>query len=260
MPKVFHNKNNLRRFLIGEKQVNETQIPWRILPIADQAVYVDFGDVIDESINARVTALASRVRHGNILGVTSLVPTYRALTVGYDSTKTQQTRLIATLTELLSQPDDEAEPVRLWTIPVNYGGEQGIDLAWLAHSHGLSQEEVIERHVAVSYRVYMMGFMPGFAYLGGLDPLLHTSRRESPRLKVPAGSISIGGMQTAVGSVEAPSGWHLIGRTPVRSFDPERAEPFLFRAGDRIRFAPICVEEYVHLLAQADFLPEWRWQ
>ena len=240
--------------------MNEMQIPWRILPVADQAVYVDFGDVIDEAINARVTALASRVRQAKVPGVTTLVPTYRALTVGYDSTQTQQARLIAALTELLAQPDAEADPVRLWTIPVNYGGEQGVDLEWLAQTHGLSTDEVIERHVAASYRVYMIGFMPGFAYLGGLDPLLHTSRRESPRLKVPAGSISIGGMQTAVGSVEAPSGWHLIGRTPVRSYAPERKEPFLLRAGDRIRFAPIDVEQYQHLVAQDDYIPEWTWQ
>jgi len=238
--------------------VNE--IPWRILPIADQAVTVDFGDVIDEVINARVTALASRVRQGAVAGVTSLVPTYRALTVGYDSTKTQQSALVATLNVLLSQPDGEADPVKIWTIPVNYGGAQGVDLDWLAQTHRLSPQEVVERHVAGSYRVYMIGFMPGFAYLGGLDPLLHTSRRESPRLKVPAGSISIGGMQTAVGSVEAPSGWHLIGRTPVRSFAPERAEPFLFSAGDRICFTAIGVEEYTHLQAKTDYLPEWTWQ
>lgn len=237
-----------------------SETPWRILPIADQAVYVDFGDVIDEAINARVTALASRVRQSALPGITSLVPTYRALTVGYDATLTQQAALINELTLLLSQPDAKAPPVKIWTIPVNYGGEQGIDLEWLAQTHGLSTEEVVERHVSAKYRVYMMGFMPGFAYLGGLDPLLHTSRRESPRLKVPQGSISIGGMQTAVGSVEAPSGWHLIGRTPVRSYAPERTQPFLFSAGDSIRFQPIEVEEYRYLQAQADYLPEWTWQ
>lgn len=240
--------------------MTEHVIPWRILPIADQAVYVDFGEVIDEAVNARVTALAARVRHAGVKGVTSLVPTYRALTVGYDSTQTRQHALIATLHNLLSQPDGEADPVRLWEIPVNYGGDNGVDLDWLAQFHHLSSEEVIARHSAVAYRVYMIGFMPGFAYLGGLDPLLHTSRRESPRLKVPAGSISIGGMQTAVGSVEAPSGWHLIGRTPVRSFAPERDSPFLFRAGDRVRFSAIDLEAYQDLSSQTDYLPTWTWQ
>lgn len=240
--------------------MSKNSAPWRILPIADQAVYVDFGEVIDEAINGRVTALAARVRQAEVPGVTSLVPTYRALTVGYDSTKTRQAKLIETLTELLSQPDGGGERVKIWTIPVNYGGEQGIDLSWLAQTHGLSEQEVISRHAAASYRVYMIGFMPGFAYLGGLDPQLHTSRRESPRLKVPAGSISIGGMQTAVGSVEAPSGWHLIGRTPVRSFAPERAEPFLFSAGDRVKFTPIDAGQYHDLAAKADLLPEWSWQ
>ena len=240
--------------------MTEQAVSWRILPIADQAVAIDFGEVIDEAINARVTALAARVRQNQVEGVTSLVPTYRALTVGYDSTQTRQQTLIATLTALLSQPDAPAERVRLWEIPVNYGGANGVDLEWLAQTHGLSPQEVITRHTAASYRVYMMGFMPGFAYLGGLDPLLHTSRRESPRLKVPQGSISIGGMQTAVGSVEAPSGWHLIGRTPVRSFDPQRAQPFLFSAGDRVKFSAIGVDQYQDLQAQADYLPQWRWQ
>ena len=240
--------------------MTQTPAPWRILPIADQAVYVDFGEVIDEAINSRVTALASRIQLAAIRGVTSLIPTYRALTVNYDATQTRQAQLIGALHDLLSQADQPAPPVRLWTIPVNYGGEQGVDLEWLAQSHGLSPQEVVARHVAAVYRVYMIGFMPGFAYLGGLDPLLHTSRRDSPRLQVPAGSISIGGMQTAVGSVAAPSGWHLIGRTPVRSFAPERAEPFLFSAGDGIRFTAIDDDEYRHLLAQDDFLPEWTWQ
>lgn len=234
--------------------------PWRFLSIADQAVYIDFGDVIDEKVNHRVTSLASRVGQSQIPGVTSLVPTYRSLSVGYDSTQIYQAQLIEILTQLLLQPDSEAEPSRLWNIPVNYGGEQGVDLAWLAKHHGLSEEDVIARHSRDVYRVYMIGFMPGFAYLGGLDPTLHTSRRESPRLKVPSGSISIGGMQTAVGSVEAPSGWHLIGRTPVRTFNPERSEPILLRAGDLIRFTPINVDEYHDLSAIDGFLPEWSWQ
>lgn len=233
---------------------------WRIAAIADQALLVDFGEHIDAAINARVMALAGRVRRAQIPGVTSLVPTYRALTVAYDSLTIRQLALREHLERLLDEPDDQAPAIRCWDVPVAYGAEQGVDLPWLAEQHGLSTDQVIELHCAVAYRVYMIGFVPGFAYLGGLDERLHTSRRVSPRLLTPAGSISIGGQQTAVSSVAAPSGWHLIGQTPVRSFDPARPDPFVFSAGDEIRFRPIERAEFTELQAQADYLPTWEWR
>jgi KipI family sensor histidine kinase inhibitor len=232
----------------------------RIAPIADHALYIDFGEVIDAAVNQRVTALSKRVAEAGIDGVTGLIPTYRALTVAYDCTRIRQSRLREHLERLLAEPDAAAEPVRSWQLPVVYGGDHGIDLLWLADHHQLAPEDVIRLHSAVSYRVYMIGFMPGFAYLGGLDERLHTSRRESPRLKTPAGTVSIGGMQTAVASVEAPSGWNLIGRTPARSFVPSREEPFLFRAGDEISFVPIDSDEFDALSAQSDYLPQWTWR
>lgn len=239
----------------------EQQEPsYRIAPIADHALYIDFGEVIDPAINQRVTALAKRVADAGIPGVTGLIPTYRALTVAYDCTRIRQARLRDRLERLLAEPDAAADPVRSWEVPVAYGGEHGIDLLWLADHHQLDPQDVIRLHCAVSYRVYMIGFMPGFAYLGGLDERLHTSRRESPRLKTPAGTVSIGGMQTAVASVEAPSGWNLIGRTPARSFEPSREQPFLFQAGDEIRFVPIDADEFDALSAQADYLPQWTWR
>ncbi|MHC8286961.1 5-oxoprolinase subunit PxpB [Pseudomonas sp. XS1P51] len=238
----------------------EQESPFRIAPIADHALYIDFGEVIDVAVNERVTALARRVAGAGINGVTGLIPTYRALTVAYDCTRIRQSRLREHLERLLAEPDATADPVRCWEVPVAYGGEHGIDLVWLADHHHLAPVDVIRLHSAVSYRVYMIGFMPGFAYLGGLDERLHTSRRESPRLKTPAGTVSIGGMQTAVASVEAPSGWNLIGRTPARSFVPSREDPFLFRAGDEIRFVPIGVDEFDALSAQPDYLPQWTWR
>ena len=240
--------------------VEQQDQPWRIAPIADHAVYIDFGEQIDPAINQRVTALARRVGKADIPGVTGLIPTYRALTVAYDCTQVRQARLCELLEHLLAQPDEEGEPVRRWVIPVAYGGEQGIDLDWLADHHRMDPATVIALHSAATYRVYMIGFMPGFAYLGGLDARLHTSRRESPRLRTPAGTVSIGGMQTAVASVEAPSGWNLIGRTPARGFMPEREDPFLFRAGDEISFSAISAEEFEALYAQPDYLPQWAWR
>lgn len=240
-----------------------TQAPepaYRIAPIGDHAIYIDFGEVIDIAVNQRVTALARRVGEAGIPGVTGLVPTYRALTVAYDCTLIRHSRLRQHLERLLAEPYAEAGPVRQWEVPVAYGGEHGVDLEWLAAQHDLDAQTVIALHSAARYRVYMIGFMPGFAYLGGLDERLHTSRRESPRLKVPAGTVSIGGMQTAVASIEAPSGWHLIGRTPARSFRPGHDDPFLFRAGDEIRFVPIEQAEFDALAAQPDFIPQWTWR
>jgi KipI family sensor histidine kinase inhibitor len=239
---------------------DEQEPSFRIASIADHALYIDFGEVIDVAVNQRVTALAKRTAEAKIAGVTGLIPTYRGLTVAYDCTRIRQSALRERLERLLAEPDAAADPVRCWELPVAYGGEHGIDLLWLADLHQLDPDEVIRLHSAVSYRVYMIGFMPGFAYLGGLDERLHTSRRESPRLKVPSGTVSIGGMQTAVASVEAPSGWNLIGRTPARSFVPSREDPFLFQAGDEIRFVPIDNEEFESLFAQPDYLPQWTWR
>lgn len=239
---------------------DEQEPSFRIAPIADHALYIDFGEVIDVAINQRVTALAKRVADAGLKGVTGLIPTYRALTVAYDCTQIRQAALHEKLERLLAEPDGEPDPVRCWELPVAYGGEYGIDLLWLAEHHQLDPQEVIRLHSAVSYRVYMIGFMPGFAYLGGLDERLHTSRRESPRLKTPAGTVSIGGMQTAVASVEAPSGWNLIGRTPARSFVTSREQPFLFQAGDEIRFVSIDTQEFDSLAAQPDYLPQWTWR
>jgi 5-oxoprolinase (ATP-hydrolysing) subunit B len=135
-------------------------------------------------------------------------------------------------------PDEPSEG-RVWRIPVVYGGEFGIDLDDVAERHGLTPSQVIDRHSAPIYRVYMIGFVPGYAYLGGLDPVLATPRRATPRLTTPAGTISIGGIQAVVASIEAPSGWHLLGRTPVRSYMLDRDPVFLIEAGDRVKFDPI---------------------
>jgi KipI family sensor histidine kinase inhibitor len=134
---------------------------------------------------------------------------------------------------------------------VVYGGEFGIDLEDVAARHGLTPSQLIDKHAAPIYRVYMMGFLPGFAYLGGLDPAIVTSRRETPRLKTPPGTISIGGIQALVATVEAPSGWHLLGRTPLRNFMPTRDPVFLLEAGDRVTFEPIPASRWAELDAAA---------
>ncbi len=210
----------------------------RILPCGDAALAVEFGSEIDPAINARVLALDDRVNQG-VPGVVETVPTYRSLLVHYDPSATDFDALSVALTALSADLPDTPAEGRLWRIPVVYGGAFGVDLDEVAARHGLDPAKLIARHTAPVYRVYMIGFVPGFAYLGGLDPSIATPRREVPRAKTPAGSISIGGVQAAVASIEAPSGWHLLGRTPVRTFMPGRDPAFLLGAGDRVTFEPI---------------------
>lgn len=217
--------------------------PPRVLPCGDTALAIEFGSAIDANLNARVLALDSRVSEG-LAGVVETVPTYRSLLVHYDPAvidfDTLSTKLLALSANL---PDTPAKG-RLWRIPVVYGGAFGIDLEEVAERHGLTPAALIEKHAAPVYRVYMIGFVPGFAYLGGLDPALATPRRETPRPRTPAGTISIGGIQAAVASIEAPSGWHLLGRTPVRNFKLDRDPVFILTPGDRVRFEPIPPERW----------------
>jgi KipI family sensor histidine kinase inhibitor len=209
----------------------------RILPCGDSAAAVEFGEGIDPELNARVLALDAALT--GQFGVVETVPTYRSLLVHYDPLAVGFDELSGRLLAAARHVSAEAPEGRTWTIPVAYGGEQGIDLEATAQMHGITPEELVRRHAAATYRVYMIGFLPGFAYLGGLDPSIATPRRSSPRLRTPAGTISIGGVQALVASIEAPSGWHLLGRTPVRNFMPLRDPVFILSPGDRVRFRPI---------------------
>jgi KipI family sensor histidine kinase inhibitor len=210
----------------------------RILPCGDAALSVEFGNEIDPRLNARVLELDARLQ-GSSDGIVETVPTYRSLLVHYDPTVTDFESLKAAVLEASRDLSDELRQGKLWEVPVVYGGAFGIDLDEVAAVHALTPAQLIEKHAAPVYRVCMLGFVSGFAYLGGLDPTIATPRRETPRSRTPAGTISIGGIQALVASIEAPSGWHLLGRTPVRSFMPRRDPVFLFEAGDRVRFRPI---------------------
>jgi KipI family sensor histidine kinase inhibitor len=211
----------------------------RILPCGDAAVSVEFGDAIDPDLNGRVLALDEALRRASPRGVIETVPTYRSLLVHFDPLATDYDELTAFLEAQARTVAPLDSTGRRWKVPVVYGGAFGEDLDDLADRHGLTAAEVVERHAGTVYRIYMIGFLPGFAYLGGLDPSLATPRRTQPRAKVPSGFIAIGGAQTAIGSLEGPSGWHLLGRTPVRSYDPAREPAFLFAAGDEIVFDPV---------------------
>lgn len=210
----------------------------KILACGDAALTVEFGTTIDPRLNARVLALDARLAAG-VPGVVETVPTYRSLLVHYDPLVTDFERLSDALLALCADLPDTPTDARVWRIPVVYGGAFGIDLEDVAARHGISPAALIEKHSRPTYRVYMIGFLPGFSYLGGLDPAIATPRRESPRTHTPAGTISIGGVQALVASLAAPSGWHLLGRTPVRTFMHGREPTFLLGPGDRVRFEAI---------------------
>jgi KipI family sensor histidine kinase inhibitor len=210
----------------------------RILPCGDSAVSVEFGDTIDPGLNGRVLALDAALREAAPAGILETVPTYRSLLVQFDPLTTDFDALSSFLGERARTLAPLQSTGRRWRVPVVYGGAHGEDLEDLAAHHALTPGEVVDRHAGAIYRVYMIGFLPGFAYLGGLDPTLATPRRTQPRAWIPAGSIAIGGAQTAIGSLEGPSGWHLLGRTPARSYDPSRTPALLFAAGDEIVFEP----------------------
>lgn len=208
----------------------------RILPNGDAAVSVEFGNSIDTEVNARVLAFDHAVQQAGMLGVIETVPTYRALMVHLDPLTADHNRLFDALLQLARRALPQSGVRRRWTVPVVYGDAHGQDLKALAQHHGMTSKEIAELHLSAVYRVYMVGFMPGFTYLGGLDARLHTPRRSEPRSYIPGGSISIGGAQTAIGAAPSPSGWHLIGRTPVRCFVAARKPAFLFEAGDEVVF------------------------
>ena len=226
---------------------------YRLLNAGDGGLVVEFGTVVDERLNRLVIALDARLRDAAVAGVIETVPTYRSLLVLFDPARADRVALAAALDALVAdlRPGDEAR-ARRWTVPVAYGGALGMDLDHIAALHDLTTDEVVRRHAEGEYRVHMIGFAPGFAYLGGLPAILHTPRRTEPRQRTPAGSISIGGVQAAISSVEVPSGWHMLGRTPLRTFDLRRDTPFLLQPGDRIRFRPVSASEYARLTVLAD--------
>lgn len=210
----------------------------RVLPLGEGAWTVTLGERLDAGLHAQVTALAEAVRSAQLPGVLDIVPAYVALTVFFDPLKADAERLRERLASLAAGklPALPPEAGRLHRIPVRYNGP---DLDPVAERTGLPRDEVIARHAAPEYRVYLLGFSPGFAYLGDLDSALVLPRRSAPRARVPAGAVAIAGPQTGIYPAATPGGWHLIGSTEVRPFDPSREPAALFRPGDRVRFEPV---------------------
>ncbi len=210
----------------------------RVLAVGETAFTVEFGQEISEALNRRVHALDAALQADPLPGLQETVPTYRSLLVRYDPMVIDGAEMRSRLRALASgiPASPAAGRGRLIEVPVRYGGEAGPDLEAVAAHCGLSPGEVVRRHAGASYTVAMLGFAPGFTYLLGLPPSRTTPRLDTPRLQVPAGSVGIAGAQTGLYALATPGGWHLIGRTPMRLFDPARRDPFTLKPGDRIRF------------------------
>lgn len=219
----------------------------RFLSAGDTALVVEFGETVDPVVNRRVMQLGEAARAAGIPGLVDLVPTFRSLLIHYDPLVTSRATVEASLRGLLSDSDSEVREGRLWEFPTLYGNEFGPDLEEVAKRTGLTPERVVELHAGTEYKVYMMGFMPGLAYLGIIPKELELPRRSEPRVRVPAGSVSIAINLTNVYSDESPGGWHLLGRTPVRLFDLHRDPPILLAAGDRVRFRSVAKDVYDEL-------------
>lgn len=212
--------------------------PPRIREAGDAAVLLEWEEVIDPHVNARAIAVAAAIRSTRPPGLRDVVPTYRSVAVFFDPLEAEFEVLLDTLARV-SDGTPEAGQGRTIEVPVTYGGEAGPDLAAVAEWAGLSADAVVERHVSTEYRVFMLGFLPGFAYLGSVDDRIAAPRRNTPRVRVPAGSVGVAGRQTGIYPRESPGGWQIIGRSQVRVFDPELVPSALFKPGDMVRFVPV---------------------
>ncbi len=228
-------------------------------PLGDSALLIQFGDAIDESVNAAVHAAALALEQHPFEGFVECVPSFTTLTVYYDlmhlkawpANQTAFECVRAMVTDRLRNCEKaSANPAQVVEIPVCYGGEHGPDLTYVAEKNGLSEGEVIRIHAEQEYLVYALGFAPGFPYLGGVPERIAAPRKVTPRLHIPAGSVGIAGTQTGIYPLNTPGGWQIIGRTPLALFRPEQELPVLLRSGQRIRFKAISAEEYDRLAGE----------
>ncbi len=218
---------------------------YKLLACGECAVTVEFSREMEPHAGAAAVMLAGELRQQNVAGICEIIPTYRSVTVCFDPLTISYKDIKKWISRCTRHHAVAAgKNVRRCYIPVCYGGRYGIDLDYIAQRSGLDPREVVRRHISREYPINMIGFLPGFPYLSGMDPTISAARLENPREKIPAGSVGIGGEQTGIYPITSPGGWRLIGRTPVRLYDPDRVPPVLYEAGDRIQFYPVSEQEY----------------
>lgn len=217
-----------------------------ISPVGDCAISIDFGQVIDPKINRQIRQIIEQIKGLQLDGIVELVPTYCALLVQYDAMVYSYSDICRILEPTLQESvtDSANELVTIVEIPTVYGGEFGPDLGFVASHNHLSEAEVVSIHSGTDYLVYMLGFIPGFTYLGGMDPRIATPRLSSPRTLIPAGSVGIAGEQTGTYPSDSPGGWQIIGRTPVTMYDMSKKQAALLQAGDYVRYVFIDENEF----------------
>ena len=225
----------------------------KFLPAGDKSLIIEFGDSISPEINKEIRNMYIAMEKSGLDGIIEMVPTYRSLLVSYNPLKIKYKDLCSKLREYEENLGDSgSEPAKVVEIPTIYGGEYGPDLEFVAQHNNLSVDEVIEIHSSRNYLIYMLGFTPGFPYLGGMSEKIETPRLKTPRTKIPGGSVGIAGKQTGIYPIDSPGGWQLIGRTPVKLYDPFAEPPVLLNAGDYVRFVPIDEKEYKSILNQVE--------
>ncbi|MDN5331519.1 MAG: inhibitor of KinA [Tepidanaerobacteraceae bacterium] len=225
----------------------------KILPAGDRAIVVEYGDEISEECNAKVLNLCNFMKNSKVDGIISMIPTYRSLLIKYNPLKIDFEKISEYVKAASNEKAGEyAFKPKVIEIPVTYGGEFGPDLDFVAEYHKITPEEVIRIHVEPLYRIYMLGFTMGFAYLGGMSEKIATPRLETPREKIEAGSVGIAGSQTGIYPLDSPGGWRLIGKTPVKLYDPKRENPILLEAGNYIKFVRIGPDEFFSIKEEVE--------